>query len=95
MRESNPNVRNARVWEWSGFWSLLLVVAEWALELLGAIEDPSGIARLAVAALPVVIRSLREHAAGIATSFRRRAPSVPVCEEVAPVPEFPASPPQP
>lgn len=74
MLPENPNVRPARLWEASGFWSLLLVVAESVLVWLQAIEQPPMIVTVLVAALPVGIRWLRQKVTGGASSFRRSEP---------------------
>ena len=74
MLPQNPNVRYARVWEWSSFWSLLLVLVEAVLVWLQAIEQPSMLVTVLVASLPAIVRWLRQKVTGAASSFRRAEP---------------------
>lgn len=69
----NPDVRPARWWEWSGWWSFLLLVLEWAQGEVGGWKDPPRWVGIVLVALPFVIRFVREKVTGVATSFRRTA----------------------
>lgn len=68
---NNPNVRPAKWWEWTGWWSLLLMVAEWAQGELGLWKDPPKIVGMALVAIPFLIRFARTKTSGLPQSFRR------------------------
>lgn len=69
--DTNPDVRPARWWEWSGLWSLVLLVLEWAQAELGLWTDPPRWVAFALVALPFLIRTVRERLTGVPTSYRR------------------------
>ena len=71
---TNPNVRPAKWWEWSGWWSLLLFVLLWAQETAGGWEDPPKWVGLVVLSLPFAVRFVREKLGARPSSFRRLDP---------------------
>ncbi len=70
----NPNVRPARVWEWTGSWSFVLVLLQASLDWLGGIQTPSVLVTLLLAAIPPLIRWISQKITGAKESFRRLDP---------------------
>lgn len=67
----NPDVRPAKWWEWTGWWSLALSVLLWAQGELGGWQNPPRWVGLALLAIPFAVRFVREKVTGVPSSYRR------------------------
>lgn len=74
---NNPDVRPARWYEWTGWWSMALELLLYAQGAAGMWTNPPRWVNPILVALPFVIRFVRTKASSMPQSFRRVNPPDP------------------
>lgn len=69
---TNPDVKPAPIWTWTGVMVILAMSLEWIAEAVALIPEQPRWVTFAVGAIPVVVRIIRLVATG-PTSFRKAA----------------------